>query len=62
MIESALADKWMVRSFLNRKYRKLPFPLKQVEAKKAIADREQKLSASLIQTIAEPTVIKRPVV
>ena len=61
MIETTLADKKMVKSFLTRKYRKLPFALKNVDAHKAIADREKKLTAGFIQSITEPTEIKRKV-
>jgi hypothetical protein len=62
MIEATLADKKMVKSFLTRKYRKLPFALKNADAHKAIADREQKLSGGFIESMTEPTEIKRKVV
>jgi hypothetical protein len=61
MIEATLADKNMVKSFLIRKYKKLPFALKNAEAHKAIADREQKFTAGLIQNITEPTETKRKI-
>jgi predicted outer membrane repeat protein len=60
-IEATLADKKMVKSFLTRKYRKLPFALKNIDAHKAIADREKQLATGMIQNIAEPTAIKRKV-
>jgi len=58
-IEKTPADKKMVKSFLNRKYRKLPFALRNADAHKAISDREEKMAAGFLQGIVEPTEIKR---
>jgi hypothetical protein len=61
MIEASLSDKKMVKSFLTRKYRKLPFALKNADAHKAIADRERKIAESLLVNTAEPEAIKRKI-
>lgn len=62
MIESSLADKKMVKSFLTSKYRKLKFALKNADAHKAIADREKQFTSGAIQALPEPTEIKRQIV
>lgn len=61
-IQSTPADKKMEKSFLTRKYKKLPFALPSAAARKAIADREERMADSLLQNAAEPTEIKRRVV
>lgn len=61
-IKSTPADRKMEKSFLTRKYKKLPFALPSAAAHKAIADREKKMAAALLTNAAEPTEIKRRVV
>jgi hypothetical protein len=61
-IKNTPADRKMEKSFLTRKYKKLPFALPSVAAHKAIADREQKIAVGLLQNTSEPTEIKRRVV
>lgn len=61
-IKSTSADRKMERSFLTRKYKKLPFALPTATAHKAIADREKSMEAALLQNAAEPTEIKRRIV
>lgn len=58
-IESTPADRKMEKSFLTRKYKKLPFALPSAAAHKAIADREQKMATTSLQNAAEPTEIRR---
>jgi hypothetical protein len=61
-IEATPADRKMEKSFLTRKYKKLPFALPSAAAHKAIADREQEMAAGLLKNTAEPTEIKRKIV
>lgn len=58
-IQETPADRKMVKSFLTRKYKKLPFALKNAEAHQAIADREKKLFIAPAPPATEPTEIKR---
>jgi hypothetical protein len=53
------ADEKMVKSYLKKVYKKLPFALQTEQARKAIADREQSLLASLTKNSKEPNAIKR---
>ena len=62
IIQTTPADRKMEKSFLTRKYKKLPFALPTAAAHKAIADREQKMAAGLLKNAAEPTEIKRRIV
>ena len=61
-IQSTPADQKMEKSFLTRKYKKLPFALPSAEAHKAIADREQRMAAGISQGSGEPKAIKRKIV
>jgi hypothetical protein len=58
-ISTTPATAKMVRSYLQKVYKKLPFALSSTAAHKAIADREQKLADGLLQSSAEPVAVKR---
>jgi hypothetical protein len=53
-IQKTPADAKMVKSFLTRKYKKLPFALPSAEADRQIKDREQKLAVGLLKNAAQP--------
>jgi len=53
------ADAKMVKSYLGKVYKKLPFALKSIDARKAIADRDQKLAEGFGKKAPEPVVNKR---
>lgn len=58
-IRSTPADGKMVRSFLKRKYKKLPFALPTEAARKAIKDREEMMQGGLSRQVIEPTQFRR---
>lgn len=58
-VQSTPADKKMIKSFLMRRYKKLPFALPSADARKAIADREESLAKRLTKNSSEPTEFKR---
>ena len=60
-ISKSPADPKMVKAFLNKKYRKLPYALRSADAQKAIADREKELTEGLPRAADEHMVIKRRV-
>ncbi len=59
MIQRTPADDKMAKSFLTKKYKKLPFVLKSSLAQKQIADRSLKIDQSLSKEQAEPLELKR---
>lgn len=61
-IEKTPADRKMEKSFLTRKYRKLPFVLPSTAAHQAIADREQRMVTGLAVNAGEPVDIRRRVI
>ena len=60
-ISKSPADPKMVKAFLTKKYRKLPYALRSADAQKAIADREKELTEGLPRAADEHMVIKRRV-
>ena len=58
-IQTTPADRKMVKSFLTRKYKKLPFVMPSTEAHKAISDREKKFATGINQNADEPIDVKR---
>jgi hypothetical protein len=58
-IQATPADRRMEKSFLTRKYKKLPFALPSAAAHQAIDDREKKMASALLQNATEPVEVKR---
>ncbi|HKW29859.1 MAG TPA: hypothetical protein VJT54_11015, partial [Verrucomicrobiae bacterium] len=50
------------KKFLERHYAKLPFALSGDQARKEIADREQKMTVEFLQGVGEPKTIRRKIV
>jgi hypothetical protein len=60
-LEKTPADTKMVKSFLTRKYKKLPFALPSAEADRQIRDREQLMAEGLLKDPAKPEQTQRPI-
>jgi Helicase HerA, central domain len=60
-VERTPANAKIEKSYLTRRYRKLPFALRRAEALKAIDDRERKMAEGGLLGSSEPTSIKRKV-
>ena len=58
-VKTTPADSKMVKSFLTRKYKKLPFALSSADAHKAILDREKGFAVSITKNTDEPVAVKR---
>ena len=60
-VEKKPADAKMVKSFLTRSYKKLPFALPSTEADRQIKDREQLIAAGLLKDAAKPEKPTQPI-